>query len=110
MDEENQSEVKTEHPRTKEALREGDSLRAKFFRWKDLALGAVDQKEISKHLKSGDDDKSMDVIMRAYEAKEAMVRSPDDQATFDSAIEAIRGMASLLKGLGLPADPDAPVP
>ena len=91
----------------KEMLRDGDSLRAKFFRWKDKVMEGV---QLDKMPAAGAAPFSLSdptVSARALETKDRLVASPDDRGAYDDAVKAFREMATSLKAAGLPVNVDA---
>jgi len=98
---------------TKAELREGDSLRAKFFRWKDRVFTTPLEK--LGHIQgSAEWSRARDALMESgsladiARAKEDLIARPDDRAAYDAATAGVRKLASALKEHGIDARPDEP--
>ncbi len=89
---------------TREGLREGDTLRAKFFRWKDRVFKDVKAEAVTA-LPGGDWIKASSAVTQA---KEELVRDPSSQDAYERAVSGVRRLAGVMAGLGLPVSPDEP--
>ncbi len=88
----------------KSALREGDSLRARYFRWKDESLKDVPSSSVSQSGLTGPDN--MAVFTKVSSANQALIAAPEDQAAFDAAVQALDEMLTVFKAHGLPVNTD----
>lgn len=89
---------------TKGALREGDTLRAKFFRWKDRVFKNVDAGAVAS-LPGGDWVKASSEVTRA---KGELLLNPSSKDAYDRAVAGVRQIASSMAALGLPVSPGEP--
>jgi hypothetical protein len=93
-----------ENQLTKEKLREGDTLRAKFFRWKDRVF-----KDVKTDAVSVVSDAEFAKFGSAFNrAKEDLVRNPSDQAAYDAAVSGVRNIAVAMSRFGIPVRLDEP--
>ena len=92
------------------AHRNGSSLKAKFFRWKDKVLkrntivsAFAEELSTSELLKvfggSSDLRKTMEKLMD----------NPDDPVVYEKAVASVRDLASRIKEAGGDVDPDVPL-
>lgn len=91
----------------KKELRQGDSLRAKFFRWKDRVTNGIPTEDIIR----ADPFKNLHHIHLSNKGRAAvnhLLENPEDPESYKLSVEYFRGIAKTVKESGLNVLPDEP--
>lgn len=96
------------------ARREGSSLRAKYYRWKDRILPPRVWTELRDRIKAGDRLDTSDKIpwIPAEIARQGLENDEDGEVAYRTACETLMGIRNslIIHGLGLPPWEDPPEP
>ncbi len=92
---------------SKKELRDGDSLRARYFRWKDRVLNGLEVEDMVR----AEPFKNLPHVHLANKGRAAIIfllGNPEDFESYRLAVEYFRGVAKILKESGLNVLPDEP--